>query len=185
MEAAMDWLKKRGIAKADKKSDRVAVEGAIASYVHFNKRLGVLVEVNCETDFVAQNSIFKDFLGEVAMQIAANPEVVSVSTDDVPADVVAKEKDIEMNKEDLQGKPDNIKEKIVAGRLKKKFAEMALLEQKWLMDEDKTVADIVKEKIAKLGENIVIRRFTRVVLGEGLQKKEVDFAAEVEAQMSG
>lgn len=184
MEAAMDWLKKRGLAKADKKAGNATVEGSVASYTHFNGKLGVIVEVNCETDFVAKGDIFSEFASDVAMQIAANPAVVSISLDDVPKEMMDKEKEIEMAKPDLDGKPDNIKEKIVDGRLKKRFAECALLEQVWLKDEEKTVNDVLKEKIAKLGENINIRRFQRLNLGEGIEKEEKDFAAEVEAQLA-
>lgn len=184
IDKAMEWLKKKGIAKADKKAGNISAEGAIASYVHFNSKLGVIVEVNSETDFVAINAIFKEFAEDVAMQIAANPTVVCISADEVPADVIEKEKEIEMNKEDLAGKPDNIKEKIVSGRLKKKYEEMSLMAQKWLKDEDKTVQDVLKEKVAKLGENLVIRRFERLVLGEGIEKKEDDFAAGVEKELA-
>jgi len=184
MDKAMAWLKKKGMAKADKKVGNLSAEGAIASYIHFNKKIGVLVEVNSETDFVAINSIFKEFADDVAMQIAANPTVVCVSTDEVPADIVAKEKAVEMEKEDLAGKPENIKEKIVEGRLKKRYEEMALLSQKWLKDEDKTVETVLKERVAKLGENIVIRRFARLNLGEGLEKKDDDFAAGVEKELA-
>jgi elongation factor Ts len=184
MEAAMEWLKKKGIAKADKKSGTATTEGGIASYVHFNSKLAVLVEVNCQTDFVAMNSIFKEFCQDVAMQIAANPTVVSISADEVPEETKAKEKTLEMAKEDLAGKPDNIKEKIVEGRLKKKYEEMALMSQKWLKDEDKTVDQVVKETIAKLGENLSIRRFVRLNLGEGLEKQDADFAAGVEAELA-
>jgi len=184
IDKAMEWLKKKGMAKADKKAGNLSVEGAIASYVHFNSKLGVIVEVNSETDFVAINAIFKEFASDVAMQIAANPLIASVSVDDVPAEIVEKEKEIEMNKEDLAGKPDNIKVKIVEGRLKKKYEEVSLMNQKWLKDEDKTVQEVLKEKIAKLGENIVIRRFERLVLGEGLEKKEDDFAAGVEKELA-
>merc|ERR1719321_1594933 len=118
------------------------------------------------------------------MQIAAMPAVVCVSTDEVPADIKEKEKAAEMAKEDLAGKPDNIKEKIVEGRLRKKYEEMALLSQKWLKDEDKTVPEVLKERIAKLGENLVIRRFERFNLGEGLEKKDNDFAAGVEKELA-
>jgi elongation factor Ts len=184
VEKAMEWLKKRGMAKADKKAGNISAEGAIASYVHFNQKIGVIVEVNSETDFVAINAIFKEFAADVAMQIAANPSVVAVSTDGVPAEVIAAEKAIEMEKEDLAGKPEEIKEKIVMGRLKKKYEEMSLLNQKWLKDEEKTVDQVLKEKIAKLGENIIIRRFERLVLGEGLAKKDDDFAAGVEKELA-
>jgi len=112
MEKAMDWLKKRGIAKADKKSGNIAAEGNVASYVHFNSKIAVIVEINSETDFVASNAIFKEFTSDVAMQIAANPDVVCITTDDVPADIKQKEKETEMGKDDLQGKPENIKGKL-------------------------------------------------------------------------
>merc|ERR1719433_1350721 len=180
----MEWLRKKGISKADKKAGNVAVEGNIASYVHFNSKIAVLVEINSETDFVASNAIFKEFTGDVAMQIAANPSVAYVSADDVPEDVMAKEKELEMGKEDLADKPENIREKMVGGRLKKKFEERALLNQKWLKDEEKTVQEVLKEKIAKLGENLVIRRFVRLNLGEGLEKKDDDFAAGVEKELA-
>jgi len=184
VDKAMEWLKKKGMSKADKKAGNASLEGAVASYVHFNSKLGVIVEVNSETDFVAMNSIFKDFARDVAMQIAAIPTIETISADDVPADVYNKEKEIEMAKEDLAGKPDEIKDKIVTGRLKKKYEEVALLGQKWLKDEEKTVQQVLKETIAKLGENLVIRRFSRLTLGEGIQKKDDDFAAGVEAELS-
>ena len=180
----MEWLKKKGMAKADKKAGNVAVEGCVASYVHFNNKIAVLVEVNSETDFVASNAIFKEFTSDVAMQIAANSDVAYVTTDDVPAAEMEKEKQLEMTKEDLEGKPDAIKEKIVGGRLKKKFEEKALMSQKWLKDEDISVQEAVKQTIAKLGENIVIRRFQRLTLGEGLEKKDDDFAAGVEKELA-
>jgi len=184
MDKAMAWLKKKGVAKADKKAGNVAAEGNIASYVHFNSKIAVLVEVNSETDFVASNEIFRTFTSDLAMQIAANPAVVAVSSDDVPADAKAKAKEVEMGKDDLKGKPEEIAEKIVMGRLKKQFEEMALMNQKWLKDEDKTVDQVLKEKIAKLGENLIIRRFERLVLGEGLAKKDDDFAAGVEKELA-
>merc|ERR1719394_2023521 len=180
----MEWLKKKGISKADKKSANIAVEGNIASYVHFNGKIAVLVEVNSETDFVASNAIFKEFTSDIAMQIAANPSIKCITADDVPEEEKAKVKALEMAKEDLAGKPENIKEKIVEGRLKKQFEETALMNQKWLKDEDKTVQEVLKERIAKLGENLVIRRFLRLNLGEGLEKKDTDFAAGVEKELA-
>lgn len=184
IDKAMEWLKKRGIAKADKKAGNLAVEGSISSYVHFNKKLAVIVEVNAETDFVSKNAIFTEFTQDVAMQIAANPSVSAITVDELDPDVIAKEKAVEMAKEDLAGKPDNIKEKIVEGRMRKKYEEMTLMSQKWLKDEDKTVQDVLTERIAKLGENLVIRRFERLTLGEGMEKQEDDFAAGVEAELS-
>ncbi|CAK9048846.1 unnamed protein product [Durusdinium trenchii] len=185
MEKAMEWLKKKGMAKADKKAGNVAVEGCVASYVHFNnKTIAVLVEVNSETDFVAQNDIFKQFAADMAMQVAANEEVGFMTVDDVPAGIQEKEKALEMAKEDLEGKPDAVKEKIVAGRLRKKFEEKALMNQKWLKDDNITVQEAVKQIIAKLGENIVVRRFERLTLGQGLEKKDDDFAAGVDPRLA-
>jgi len=183
VDKALEWLKKKGMAKAGKKAGNLSAEGAVDSYVHFNSKLGVIVEVNSETDFVAINAIFKEFVKDVAMQVAANPSIEYVSSDEVDPSLYAQAKVLEMEKEDLAGKPDNIKEKIVDGRLKKKFEESALLSQKWLKDEDKTVQEVVTEKIAQLGENIVIRRFARLTLGEGLEKKDADFAAGVEKEL--
>lgn len=184
IEKSVIWLKKKGIAKADKKAGNLSAEGVIASYVHFNNKIAVIVEVNSETDFVAKNEMFTKFANDVAMQIAANPTVVSISVDEVPADVMERERAIEMQKEDLADKPEATKTKIVDGRLKKKYEEMALLSQKWLKDETKSVQDVLKEHIAVLGENLVIRRFQRLVLGEGIVKKETDFAAGVEKELA-
>ncbi|CAE8619764.1 unnamed protein product [Polarella glacialis] len=183
-DKAMEWLKKKGISKAEKKIGNLSVEGAVASYVHFNSKLGVIVEVNSETDFVAMNAIFKEFAADVAMQVAALPQVSCVSADEVSPALYAKTKELEMAKEDLAGKPEDIKEKIVIGRLKKQFDDVCLLNQKWIKDENLTVSEVLKQKIAKLGENIVIRRFARLTLGEGLEKKDADFAAGVEKELA-
>jgi len=184
VEKAGEWLRKKGIASADKKASRIAAEGAVGSYIHMGNSIGVLVEVNCETDFVAKGDLFKGIVADVAMQIAANPTVEVVSTADIPAEVVEKEKAIEMGKEDLQSKPENIREKMVEGRIAKLLKEKALLEQPFIKDGDKTVEQFIKENIATIGEKISIRRFVRFNLGEGLEKKNEDFAAEVAAQMS-
>ena len=185
VEAAKEWLRKKGLASADKKAGRLASEGAIGAYIHAGSRLGVLVEVNCETDFVARGEKFKELVNDMAMQIAACPEVMVVSTGDVPADVLERERAIEMEKEDLKSKPEAIREKIVQGRVDKIAKEMALLEQPFIKDTGKTVADHIKEQIASIGENINVRRFERYVLGEGIEKKTVDFAAEVAEQTGG
>ena len=185
LEAAKDFLRKKGLASADKKAGRVAAEGAIGSYIHAGSRLGVLVEVNCETDFVARGEKFQELVNDLAMQIAACPQITVVSTSDVPSEVLEKEKAVEMEKEDLQAKPEEIREKIVQGRLDKIAKEMALLEQPFIKDTSKTVADVVKESVASLGENIQVGRFERYVLGEGIEKKTTDFAAEVAAQTGG
>jgi len=185
LEAAKDYLKKKGLASADKKAGRIAAEGAIASYIHAGSRLGVLVEVNCETDFVARGDKFKELVSDMAMQIAACPQIEVVAVEDVSQAMLDREKAIEMEKEDLQSKPEAMREKIVEGRLGKIAKEMALLEQAFIKDTSKTVAEVIKASIAEIGENIQIRRFERFVLGEGIEKKQEDFAAEVAAQTGG
>jgi len=182
IEAAKDFLKKKGLASADKKAGRVAAEGAIASYIHAGSRLGVLVEVNCETDFVARGDKFKELVNDMAMQIAACPQIEVVAVEDVSQAMLDRERAIELEKEDLASKPEAMREKIVEGRLGKIAKEMALLEQAYIKDTSKTVAEVIKASIAEIGENIQIRRFERFVLGEGIEKKQEDFAAEVAAQ---
>jgi elongation factor Ts len=170
MEKAIEWLRQKGLASAGKKAGRVAAEGLVDSYIHTGGRIGVLVEVNCETDFVARNQAFSELVRNIAMQIAACPNVEYVRASDIPPDVVEKEKAIEMGKDDLAGKPANIREKIVAGRIEKRLKEMSLVDQAYIKDQNKSVEDLVKEAIAQLGENIQIRRFSRYVLGEGIEK---------------
>tara|TARA_A100000164_G_scaffold277758_1_gene249876 strand:+ start:137 stop:793 length:657 start_codon:yes stop_codon:yes gene_type:complete len=179
VEKALEWLRKKGIASAEKKSGRVAAEGAIGSYIHTGSRVGVLLELNCETDFVARGDIFQSLLKDVSMQVAACPNVEYVSIDEIPKDVVEKEKQIEMGRDDLSGKPENIKEKIVEGRIAKRLNELVLLSQPYIKDSSLTVEDLVKQAAAKIGENIKVRRFTRYTLGEGIEKNEMDFADEV------
>ena len=179
VEKALEWLRKKGIASAEKKSGRVAAEGSIGSYIHTGSRVGVLLELNCETDFVARGDIFQSLLKDVSMQVAACPNVEYVSIDEIPKDVVAKEKQIEMGRDDLSGKPENIKEKIVAGRIAKRLNELVLLSQPFIKDSSILVEDLVKQTAAKIGENIKVRRFTRYTLGEGIEKNEMDFADEV------
>jgi elongation factor Ts len=183
IEKAIEWLRKKGIASADKKAGKVAAEGLVDSYIHIGGRIGVLVEVNCQTDFVARNEDFKALVSNIAKQVAACPNVEYVKVSDIPAEVAEKEKAIEMGKDDLAGKPDNIKEKIVQGRIDKRLKEMCLLDQPYIKDPTITVEELVKQHIAKLGENIQVRRFVRFNLGEGIEKEETDFAAEVAAQM--
>lgn len=180
---AMEWLRQKGITGAGKKSDRVAAEGLVGSYIHTGGRVGVLVEVNCETDFVGRNEAFQSLVRSLAMQIAACPNVEYVKVDDIPADLIQKEKDIEMGKDDLANKPDNIKEKIVQGRIEKRLKELSLMDQPYIKDQNITVEELVKQTIAQLGENIQVRRFVRFVLGEGIEKQESNFAEEVAAQM--
>jgi elongation factor Ts len=278
IDEAIDWLRKKGIASAGKKSDRIAAEGLVDTYIQPDGRVGVLIEVNCQTDFVARNEAFKalvknlakqaatadsvesllaqpyiedenltveDFikqsiasLGEniqlrrfvnfslaegtpgvvdsyihtggrvgvlvelqaqtdaattneefqnlarnAAMQVAACPNVEYVSVDQIPAEVTQKEKDIELGKDDLANKPENIREKIVQGRIEKRLKELALLDQPYIRDQSISVEDLVKQVKAKVGEDIKVLRFTRYVLGEGIEKQEISFADEVAAQM--
>jgi len=179
LDKALEWLRKKGIASAEKKSGRVAAEGSIGSYIHTGSRVGVLLELNCETDFVARGDIFQSLLKDVSMQVAACPNVEYVSVDEIPKDVVEKEKQIEMGRDDLSGKPEQIKEKIVEGRIAKRLNELVLLSQPYIKDSSLTVEDLVKQAAAKIGENIKVRRFTRYTLGEGIEKNQMDFAEEV------
>lgn len=179
---AIEWLRQKGTISADKKQGRVAAEGLVESYIHTGGRIGVLVEVNCETDFVARREEFQELVKNIAMQIAACPNVEFVKVEDIPESTVEKEKEIEMGRDDLDGKPDNIKEKIVSGRIGKRLNEISLLPQPYIRDQSITVEELVKQSIAQLGENIQIRRFVRFVLGEGIEKEESNFADEVAAQ---
>ena len=184
LDKALEWLRKKGIASAEKKSGRVAAEGSIGSYIHTGSRVGVLLELNCETDFVARGDIFQSLLKDVSMQVAACPNVEYVSIDDIPGDFVEKEKQIEMGRDDLSGKPEQIKEKIVEGRIAKRLNELVLLSQPYIKDSSLTVEDLVKQAAAKIGENIKVRRFTRYTLGEGIEKNQMDFAEEVASMQS-
>ncbi len=180
MEKAIEYLREKGLSEAAKKSDRITAEGSVTSYIHANGKIGVLVEVNCETDFVAKNEEFKELCHDIAMQIAAsNPQYVS--QEDVPEEALDKERKILKAQALNEGKPEKIVEKMVEGRLGKYFKEICLLEQPFIKDTDISVSDLIKQKIAKIGENITVRRFTRYELGEGLEKKEDDFAAEVQS----
>ncbi len=179
LDKAIEWLRQKGIASAEKKSGRVAAEGSIGSYIHTGSRVGVLLEINCETDFVARGEIFQALLKDVSMQVAACPNVEYVSVDEIPAEIVNKEKEIEMGRDDLSGKPDQIKEKIVAGRISKRLKELVLLDQPYIKDSSITVEQLVKQIAGKIGENIKVRRFTRYTLGEGIDVEEVGFAEEV------
>lgn len=178
---ATEWLRQKGIASAEKKAGRTAAEGAVGSYIHTGARVGVLVEVNCETDFVARGDAFQELVRNVAMQIAACPNVEFVTTDDIPADVKERETNIEMGRDDLGNKPEAMKAKIVEGRVNKRLKELALLEQPFIKDSSLSVAEMVKQLAGKIGENIQVRRFTRYTLGEGIGVKQEDFAAEVAA----
>ncbi|TVP62678.1 MAG: translation elongation factor Ts [Leptolyngbya sp. LCM1.Bin17] len=184
IEKSIEWLRQKGIASAAKKEGRVASEGLVDSYIHTGGRVGVLVEVNCETDFVSRRDEFKSLVRDVAMQIAACPNVEYVRISDIPEAIVAKEKEIEMGRDDLGKKPANIREKIVEGRIEKRLKELSLMDQPFIKDQNISVEELVKQAVSKLGENIQVRRFSRFVLGEGIEKEETNFAEEVAAQAS-
>jgi elongation factor Ts len=173
-EQAIAYLRQKGLASAGKKSGRVTAEGLVDSYIHFGGQIGVMVEVNCETDFVARNDAFKELVQDIAKQIAACPNVIYVRVDDIPPEMVEQEKAVAMGSDALKGKPDNVKEKIVQGKLDKTLRELCLLDQPFIKDQSMTVDELVKQAISKLGENIQIRRFSRFVLGEGLEQTEAE-----------
>ena len=181
IEKAVDLLREKGLSKAAKKSTRIAAEGLVDSYIH-GGRIGVLIEVNTETDFVAKNDEFKEFVRDMAMQVAAsNPRYVSI--EDVPTEEVEREREVLVHQVINEGKPEHVAEKIVEGRLGKFYEEICLLEQPFIKDPSIKVKDLLNEKISKIGENIKIRRFVRFEVGEGLEKREEDFAEEVAKQM--
>jgi elongation factor Ts len=181
MDKAIDYLRAKGLAKAAKKAGREATEGAVVSYIHGGGRIGVLVEINCETDFVARNEDFQGFTREVALQIAAmSPQFVR--KDEVPNDVISREREVLLAKAKESGKPEPVMQKMVDGQISKWMKEICLLDQAWVKNPDKTIDQVQQELIAKIGENIKIRRFVRFELGEGLEKKKDDFAAEVAKQ---
>ncbi len=181
IEAAKTWLRQKGLAGAAKKAGRVAAQGLVESYIHTGGQIGVMVEVNCETDFVARRDEFKELARNIAMQIAACQNVEYVSIAAIPADVVEREKAVEMGKDDLGSKPEAVREKIVQGRIDKRLRELSLMDQPYIRDQSLSVDELIKQSIALLGENIQVRRFSRFVLGEGIEKEETDFAAEVAA----
>lgn len=166
IEKAVDYLRKKGALKAAKREGRATMEGRIGSYIHSNGKIGVLVELNCESDFVARTDQFAELAKDLCMQVAASvPRWIS--PEDVPEDVLAKEKEIYMSQAKEQGKPDKILEKIAEGKLKKFYTDVCLLEQPFVKDTDKSVGQLIQEKIAQLGENITVGRFIRFQLGEG------------------
>lgn len=169
MDLAIDYLREKGLAAATKRAGRIASEGVIESYIHGAGRIGVLIEVNCETDFVAKTDEFRVLVRDVAMQVAAaRPEYVG--REEVPADIIEKEKSILRVQALNEGKPEKIVDKMVDGRLEKFYRENCLLEQAFVKNPDVTIQDVLKENVGRLGENIVIRRFTRYELGEGVQE---------------
>lgn len=182
MEEAIKWLRKKGMASAEKKASRIAAEGIIDSYIHGEGRVGVLIEVNIETDFAAKNDKFRDMVHDIAMQVAAmNPKWVS--REEVPEEILNSERDIARTQALNEGKPEKIIDKIIEGRLEKFYEANCLVDQAFIKDDSKTVGNLVKEMIAAIGENIKIRRFCRYEMGEGLEKKEDNFAEEVMAQL--
>ncbi len=178
LDRAVKYLREKGLAAAEKKAGRVAAEGAITSYIHGGGRIGVLIEVNCETDFVAKNEEFRGLSKDLAMQVAA-AKPTYISREDIPQEVINREKEILVAQALNEGKPEKIIDKIVKGRLEKYFSEVCLLEQAFIKDTDKTVSEVITEKIAKIGENIQVRRFCRYEVGEGIEKKGTDLAQEV------
>lgn len=183
IEKAAEYLRQKGITSAAKKMDRIAAEGMIGSYVH-NGKIGVLVEVNCETDFVARNEEFQQLVKDICLHIASS-SAEYVSREEIPAEVIEEEKRIESGKADLAGKPAEIVDKIVTGRVDKLMAAKVLLEQSFVKDPSVTIDDMIKSKIAKIGEKITIRRFTKYTLGEGIEKKVDNFVEEVMSQTKG
>ncbi|MEW6486790.1 MAG: translation elongation factor Ts [Thermodesulfobacteriota bacterium] len=184
MEKAAEFLRKKGLADAAKKASRIASEGLVHAYIHGGGRIGVLVEVNCETDFVARTPEFRDFVNNLALHVAAsNPRWLDREA--VPADELERERRFLSEQAAESGKPPQVVEKMVQGRLEKFFKENCFLEQPYVKDPDLTIEAYVKARISSVGENIRVRRFVRFELGEGLEKRSGDFAAEVAAQVKG
>ena len=183
-EKAALWLREKGIAAAAKKQSRIASEGIVTSYIHMGGKIGVLVEINCETDFVAKTEAFVQLGKDIAMQIAAaNPKYVRI--EEVPAEDVENEKNVLRVQAQNEGKPTQIIEKMVEGRVKKYYQDVCLMEQTYVKDQSMTISQYINEMILKIGEKITVRRFTRYEMGEGLEKRHDDLAAEVEKQMKG
>lgn len=185
-DKAIEVLRKRGLASAKKKEGRIAAEGMVGSYIHMGGKVGVLVEVNCETDFVARGEEFQSFVKDIAMHIcAAEPKYVV--KEEVPAEELDRERNIvreqAMNDEKNKNKPEAVIEKIVEGRISKYFAEVCLMEQQFIKNNELTVGALLQQMVAKIGENIRIRRFVRFKMGEGLDKRSTDFASEVAAAL--
>ncbi|SDM27878.1 elongation factor Ts [Megasphaera paucivorans] len=181
MDKAVDFLREKGLAAAAKKASRIAAEGLVYSYIHGNGRIGVLVEVNCETDFVAQTDNFKSLCKDIAMQIAA-AKPTYLKREEVPESVIDHEREVLRIQALNEGKPEKIVEKMTIGRIEKFYKENCLMEQPFIKDPDKDITHVINENIAKIGEKIDIRRYTRYELGEGLEKRNDDFVSEVMAQ---
>ena len=181
LEKALEWLRKKGIASAEKKSGRVAAEGVVEAYIHMGGKIGVMVEVNCETDFVAKTPEFKAFVRDIAMHIAAaNPAYLN--RDEVPAEILDKEREILRAQALNEGKPEKIVDRMVEGRVEKYYKDNCLVDQPFVKDPNMTIAQYVTQRVQMTGENIKIRRFVRYEMGEGLEKRHDNFAEEVAAQ---
>ncbi len=184
LEKAVDFLRKKGLAAAAKKAGRITAEGVVGSYIHGGGKIGVLVEVNCETDFVARTDQFQELVRDIAMHIAA-AEPRAVRREEVTEDVLERERAIFRDQALASGKPANVVDRIVDGKIEKYFSEFVLMEQPFVKNPDQTIGQMIAEKVAKIGENIQVRRFVRFKLGEGIEKRQDDFAAEVMAQAAG
>ncbi len=183
LDKATEWLREKGIAKAAKKADRIAAEGLVYSYIHMGGKIGVLVEINCETDFVARSDNFVAFCKDIALQIAASKPLY-ITEEEVPTDVLDHEKEILRIQALNEGKPEAIVDRMIEGRVKKFYEEVCLLDQPFVKDPSKTIRDLLNESILTIGEKISIRRFTRYEMGEGLEKRKDNFAEEVKSQMN-
>jgi elongation factor Ts len=181
MERAVDALRKKGLAAAARKAGRVTAEGAVGSYIHAGGKIGVLVEINCETDFVARTDQFQELVRDIAMHIAAS-DPRFVRREEVTADALDRERAIFREQALASGKPANVVDRIVDGKMEKYYSEFVLLEQPFVKNPDVSVGELIAEKVGKIGENIQVRRFVRFKLGEGIEKRQDDFAAEVMAQ---
>ncbi len=184
LESAVEYLRKKGLSAAANKSGRIASEGLVSSYIHAGGKIGVLLEVNCETDFVARNPDFQELSKDISMHIAA-ARPLYLNREDVPQDILDRERRINREQALESGKPEKVVDKIVEGRLEKFFGDVCLMEQAFVKDTDINIADLIAQSIAKIGENIQIRRFTRYELGEGMEKKKESFAEEIQAQLKG
>lgn len=187
VEKAIEYLREKGIAKAAKRSGRIASQGIVDSYIHMGGKIGVLLEINCETDFVAKGDMFKDLSHDLTLQIAA-AKALYIAREDVPLEEIEHEKNIIKaqitNDETMANKPERVKERFVEGRMEKFFKDICLLEQPFVKDPSKTVNDVVLEAISKIGEKISVRRFVRYEMGEGLEKKSCNLADEVDAEIA-
>ena len=184
MEKAIEYLREKGMAAAAKKASRIAAEGVVDSYIHMGGKVGVLLEVNCETDFVAKSDAFKQLVHDIAMHIAAaKPEVVNI--DEINPAVLEKEREIARAQAINEGKPEKVVDKIVEGRIKKYYKEVVLMEQQFVKDDSLTITQLVNNAVIKIGEKITVRRFVRFEMGEGLEKRNYDFVEEVKKQAQG